>query len=33
MRRRAKPAKAKVEPKLPVARESPKNDGARGLRP
>src|SRR5438093_4131204 len=29
MRRRAKPAKAKVEAKLPVARKSPKSDGAR----
>ena len=29
MRRRAKPAKAKVEAKLPVARKSRKNDGAR----
>jgi GAF domain-containing protein len=29
MRRRAKPAKAKVEAKLPVARKSPRNEGSR----
>ena len=29
MRRGAKPAKAKVEAKLPVTRKSPKNDDAR----
>jgi signal transduction histidine kinase len=29
MRRGAKPAKAKVEAKPPVARKSPKNEGAR----
>jgi hypothetical protein len=29
MRRGGKPAKAKVEAKLPVARKSPKNEGSR----
>jgi hypothetical protein len=29
MRRRAKPAKAKVEAKLPIARKSPKSEGSR----